>query len=331
MSGPGTRVVPWCATLGGVDLRTDIFAELLARCTFPEAGTPVTCAVSGGADSLGLMVLAVAAGNEVTAVHVDHGARPGSDLEADVVRAAAAHVGAAFCSERVEVAPGPNFEARARAARYAVLPDDVMTGHTADDQAETILLNVMRGSGLEGLAGMRPGPRHPILSLRRTETRALCLTHGLEPVDDPSNDDPRFRRNRVRHELLPLVDDIADRDVVPLLVRLAGHAREAADHLAEQAQRLDPTDASALTTAPIPIARMAVRRWLRPCSDHGHPPDAATIDRVLAVARKGCVATDVGGGWRVARTAGRLRLEAPGDPGGTMPGDTPWDDPRPAH
>ena len=294
--------------LDGAD---DLVTELLARCTFAPADQPVVCAVSGGADSLALLVLAAAGHERVTAVHVDHGLRAGSDREADVVRHAAARVGAAFRSERVDVAPGPNLEARARTARFAALPSGACTGHTADDQAETVLLQVLRGAGLDGLAAMRPDEQHPILRLRRAETRALCAASGLVPIEDPSNADPAFRRNRVRAEVLPLLGDVAERDVVPLLARLADHARGAGDHLAELAAPLDPTDAAALTAAPDAVARVAVRTWLRSCSPDHHPPDTAAVDRVLAVARLDAVATDVGGGWRVARTAGRLRLEPP--------------------
>jgi tRNA(Ile)-lysidine synthase len=282
---------------------------LLARCAFPEAGTAVTCAVSGGADSLALLVLATEAGCAVTAVHVDHGARAGSAEEAQVVAAAAARFGASFRGERVVVAPGPNFEARARAARYGVLPAGVLTGHTADDQAETVLLNLLRGAGIDGLAGMRRDGRRPILGLRRSETEALCRSLGLDPVVDPTNDDPSFRRNRVRHEVLPLLDDVAARDIVPLVARLADHAREVSDHLREEAALVDVHDARALSTTPPAVARVAVREWLRSCSDDRHPPDAATVDRVLRVADLASTATDVGGGWRVARTAGQLRLE----------------------
>lgn len=285
--------------------------QLLARCRFPAPGSPLTCAVSGGADSLALLWLAVEAGCVVTAAHVDHGTRAGSAAEADVVRAAAAGLGAAFVSRRVVVEPGPNYEARARTARYGALPDDVATGHTADDQAETLLLNLLRGSGLDGIAAMRPDHRRPLLALRRAETHALCAAVGLEPVVDPSNDDPRFRRNRVRHELLPLLDDIADRDVVPLLARLAAHARAGVEHVDDLATTVDPTDAAALVAASPVVARAAVRAWLRAASPDGHPPDAATVDRVLAVARLEVVGTDVGRGWRVRRHRGRLRLEPP--------------------
>ncbi|HXN59136.1 MAG TPA: ATP-binding protein, partial [Acidimicrobiales bacterium] len=101
---------------------TQLVCDLLARCTFPPPGTPVACAVSGGADSLALLVLAAAACCEVTAYHVDHGLRAGSDTEAEVVAGAAERVGARFESRRVSVAPGPNLEARARSARYGTLP-----------------------------------------------------------------------------------------------------------------------------------------------------------------------------------------------------------------
>jgi tRNA(Ile)-lysidine synthase len=286
---------------------------LVARCAFPPAGTQATCAVSGGADSLALLVLAVAAGCEVTAVHVDHGLRPGSGGEADVVRRAAERFGAGFRAERVTVAPGANVEARARAARYGVLPADVLTGHTADDQAETVLLNLLRGAGLDGLAGMAPG-RRPLRRLRRRETRELCAALGLEPVADPTNDDPGFRRNRIRHELLPLLDAIAERDVVPVIARQADLARADAALLDELAAALDPTDARALAAARAALARRAVRAWLRSAGPGGpecHPPDAAATERVLAVARGEAVACELPGGWRVARSGGRLRIEGP--------------------
>lgn len=289
--------------------------ELLARCSFPAAGTEVACAVSGGADSLALLVLAVEAGCDVTAVHVDHGTRHGSAAEAEVVAVAAARFGAAFEGVRVDVAEGPNYEARARDARYAVLPVGVLTGHTMDDQAETVLLQLLRGAGLDGLAGMR-GDRRPLLALRRRETRALCEAVGLTPVEDPMNADPSFRRSRVRHELLPLLDDIAEREVTPLLARTASIVGVDRDALASLAVALDPTDARALAAAPVALARIAVRRWVQAATEATHPPSLASVDRVLAVARGEREATEVEGGWRVARTAQRLRVEAPHSPAG---------------
>src|SRR5690606_32800997 len=110
----------------------------------------------------------------------------------------------------------------ARTARFAVLPPAVATGHTADDQAETLLLHLLRGAGLDGLAAMAPGPRHPILGLRRYETRTVCDRLAVRVAADPTNRDPAFRRNRVRHELLDHLSDVASRDVVPILARTAG-------------------------------------------------------------------------------------------------------------
>ena len=282
--------------------------DLLARCTFPPAGAAVDCAVSGGPDSLALLVLAAEAGCAVTAWHVDHGLRPGSDAEADVVAQAAARWGAAFEARAAPCEPGPNLEARARQARYGELPTGVLTGHTADDQAETVLLNLMRGSGPDGLAGIDPA-RRPLLGLRRHETQALCESLSLEPVRDPSNLDPAHRRNRIRHELLPLLCDIAERDVVPIIARGAGLMGAIRDLIDDLATAIDPTDAKVVAAAPEPLAQMALRRWIQRETGADHPPDAATIERVLAVARNDARSTEIGGGWRVTRSAQRLGLQ----------------------
>lgn len=266
------------------------------------------CGVSGGADSLALLVLATTAGCEVTAVHVDHGLRSGSADDAGVVAAAALHAGASFRSEVVRVEPGSNLEARARAARLSVLGPDAALGHTADDRLETMLVNLLRGAGTDGLAAIRRGVRHPILGLRRVETRALCRAEGLIPVEDPTNTDPAFVRNRIRHEAIPLLEDIAGRDLVPVLERQADLLADVVDHLADQAGSIDVTDAPSLRAAPLALARVAVREWLRADHPERHPPDAATVERVLAVARGQAVATDVGRGRSVRRSRGRLSL-----------------------
>ena len=283
--------------------------ELLARCPFPPPGTAISCGVSGGADSLALLILATAAGCEVTAVHVDHGIRPGSEQEADLVAAAAERFGAHFRSERVTVLPGPNLQARARAARYGVLPADVFTGHTCDDQAETMILNLLRGAGRPGLAGIRRVQRRPLLALRRTETAALCRAEGIEPFEDPSNVDPKHRRTRVRLEVLPLLNDVAGRDVVPILSRQGELMGEESDLLDRLASVLDPTDVAALRDAEIAVARRAVRAWLWRGMGGDHPVDAAAIDRVLDVVHHDARAAEVQGGWRVVRSEGRLHLD----------------------
>ncbi len=301
-------------------------APLLERCTFPEPGTTLTCGVSGGADSLALLVLASAAGCAVRAVHVDHGLRPGSAGEAAAVEDAARRFGASFETVPVEVGDGPNLEARARAARRAVLGPDAATGHTADDQAETVLLNLLRGAGVDGLAAMRAGPTHPLLGLRRTETVGLCEQLGLTPLADPSNRDPRFARNRVRHELLPLCSAIAGRDVVPILARQASLLAGDADLLAVLASFVDPEHAAAVGSAPEPVGRRAVRAWLT--GDSPHPPPADAVERVLEVARTARVATEVPGGRRVVRRSGRLSVGAPEETGPVRSAGAPVRSPR---
>lgn len=309
----------------GVDGVLPRAGELLRRCDFPPAGSPVTVAVSGGPDSLALLVLACAAGLDVTAVHVDHGIRPGSGDEAALVKETASRFGAGFEARTVAVEPGPDLEARARRARYNVLPRGVMTGHTMDDQAETVLINLLRGAGLDGLAGMsrrRPAApaetpagvaTRPLLRLRRSETAGLCAAVGLTPFRDPSNDDSSFLRNRVRSQLLPMLCELAGRDVVPILARQAELIGEDADLLDELAAGIDATDTRSLTAAPGPLARRAVRRWLRSeangADDELHPPSAAEVARVMTVAEGIATACEVAGGRRVARTAGRLRVE----------------------
>ena len=272
--------------------------------------------MSGGADSLALLALAVAASLDVTAIHVDHGLRPGSGAESDLVARAAGDVGAHMRALAVSVPPGPNLEARARQARYQVLPPDVLTGHTADDLAETVVLNLLRGAGLDGLAGIRPegGPSghvgHPLLAIRRSETEALCRLLGWQPLQDPSNQDLALLRNRVRHEVIPFLSSVAERDLTPLLCRQAGLLADEAEVLEALGSRIDPTDARALAEAPVALARRAVRRWLTDV----HPPDAATVERVLAVARGEVVACEIPGGHRVSRSQQRLTLHRNHDP-----------------
>ncbi len=259
-----------------------------------------------------MVALAAAADLDIDAVHVNHGLHPDAGRHSEIAEASATRLGTRFRCVTVDVAPGPNLEARARAARRRALGTDALTGHTADDQAETILLALLRGAGASGLSGITPSPTKPILELRRTDTARLCDELGMTVANDPTNDDPRFRRNRVRHELLPLLDDIAERDTTPLIARTGSLLRGDDEVLDQSAARLDPTDARALDTAPTALARRAIRSWLiaHTSDAEQHPPNLATVDRVLDVARGVTLACDVGGGWRVERSKQRLRLFA---------------------
>jgi tRNA(Ile)-lysidine synthase len=248
--------------------------------------------------------LASLTGEEVVAHHVDHGLRPNGPDESNHVANLASKVGAGFRSVALSIEDGPNLEARAREARFASLPKDVLTGHTADDQAETILLHLLRGGGPDALAGMRDD-QHPIIRLRRADTESVCQIFQWRPTEDPSNDDPRFRRNRIRHEVLPLLNKVAERDVVPLLVRAGQIAEKDAELLDRLAREIDATDAVAVASAPIALARRSIRAWLR----EGHPPDLASVERVLQVARGEALGTEITGGRSVRRTDGKLRVE----------------------
>jgi tRNA(Ile)-lysidine synthase len=288
---------------------------------FSGLTAPLVVACSGGPDSVALLVLAADAGLAPVAVYVDHGIRPGSERDFGVVRAAAEALGVHARCERVVVGDGPNLEARARDARYAALElarDEigataVLVAHTADDQAETVLLNVMRGSATAGLAGMaarRGAVVRPLLHLRRADVRATVEARGLATVDDEMNRDPRFRRAWVRHELLPMLGRGAERDLVPVLARQADLLRDESELLDELADALlteaDPVAPSTrvLRQAPVALRRRALRRWLGP-----PPPSADEIERVMEIVQGRVVAAELAGGRRVRRSHGRLHRD----------------------
>ncbi len=284
----------------------------------PRARVVVAC--SGGADSLALLALACEAGLSVHAVYVDHGLRPGTGLDARTVEGAAARFGARAHVARVDVGHGPNLEARARAARYAALErvrvdvgaEAILVAHTRDDQAETVLLHLLRGAASTGRAGMaerRGYVRRPLLSFRRRDTHELCARLGLVPVHDPMNDDLHHRRVWLRREIVPMLERGARRDLVEVIARQAELMRDDDDLLESLSAGHDPADARALTALPPALARRVVRRWLAAPD----LPAAATVERVLAVARGDVRAAQIPGGDRVERVRGRLeRIPAAG-------------------
>ncbi len=292
---------------------------------------PVVVACSGGADSIGLLVLAAAAGLAPIAVYVDHGLRADSAADAEVVAAAAQEVGVDWRVVRVEIAPGSNLEARARTARYAALHEAraalgataILVGHTADDQAETVLLNLLRGAASAGLAGMaarRGVVARPLLRVRRAPVRAVAASRGLTVVDDPTNADTRWRRAWIRHTVLPLLEQGAQRDLVPILTRQAEVFRAESEFLdalgddvltAATGSGADGSGAGGLAvhplrTAPEVVVRRALRRWVG-----APPPSADEVERILAVVRGDRVACELSGGRRVRRAAGRVLIDDP--------------------
>ena len=201
---------------------------------------------------------------------------------------------------RVAVADGPNLEARARDARRAVLPAGALTGHTADDRAATLLVNLLRGAGRRRAGGDGSRRRRARSSTCGAPRPSRCARHtACVPVVDPTNDDRRFVRNRVRDELLPLMADIAGRDVVPLLVRTATVLADDAALAAGQADGLDADRRpGAGRRARRPLARRVVRRWLTGIVDGGSGYAARRGDR------------GAGARGRAAASAGRARSPA---------------------
>ncbi|MBH01356.1 MAG: tRNA lysidine(34) synthetase TilS [Acidimicrobiaceae bacterium] len=287
-------------------MSSDLLSELQARCIFPPSGTEVDCAVSGGADSLALLLLAVNAGLKVTAWHVDHGLRETSSDEGKMVFEVASDLGVKANCLKAFIEDGPNLEARARDVRRDVLPPQILTGHTADDQAETVILNLLRGSGVQGTAGIGDPHRRPILDLRRHETKKLCLSEQLDPVNDPMNLDPRFTRNRIRNEVIPLLAEVTGRDPVPLLARHANLAGEASGILADLIKDLDITDVRSVADVPDPVVRFAIQDWLT--DKLGLPADSSSVNRVLQIVRGEIKGTEIPGGFRVDRSQGKVRF-----------------------
>lgn len=292
----------------GLDLAT-----ILSRCNFPSAtsqgtefGRSYECAVSGGQDSLCLVVLAKLVGLEPTAHHVDHGLRNGSDLEAERLRSMLFDLEIPVVSHTIEIHGRSNLEERARELRYASLPVDVATGHTLDDQAETMMINLLRGAGLKGMSGMEPSTSKPLLAVRRYETAAVCESVGLDPIIDESNFDSSFLRNRVRHELLPLMSQISGRDVSALLARQASMLLSEDEYLDMESEligRLEPKLWSSQS-------RVLLRRYLRrqvglAC---GVRIDQATTLRLEDVVRGEVRACNVEGGFIFRKSKGRFEI-----------------------
>lgn len=253
-----------------------------------------------------MLILAVTAGCRPKVVHVDHRLRPESASDAQHTATLASALGLEFELIEAKVEPGPNLEERARTARYGALPSDAMVGHTADDQAETVLINLLRGAGISGLAGMRRDLRRPILDLRRAQTQQVCDLAGYVPIEDSMNQDMSFLRNRVRHELLPLLSEMSGRDVVPLLCRTADMCRDADTLLDSVNADVDATDTKAVKRLPPAEARWVIRRWIT--QELGQPPDLASVQRILEVVAGDSVGTNIPGGHQVRRSRGRLSL-----------------------
>ena len=213
-----------------------------------------------------------------TALIVDHGLQSGSATVAATAQRQAEYLGCVDAQVlTVQVAGDGGPEAAARNARYIALADarrdrPVLLAHTLDDQAETVLLGLGRGSGARSIAGMRPYDPpwcRPLLGVRREVTHAACAELGLNVWHDPHNSDRRFTRTRLRHEVLPLMEEVLGGGVAEALARTATALRgdtELIDSLIAQAMSAastpDGLDTEALTALADPVRRGVIRSWL---------------------------------------------------------------------
>jgi tRNA(Ile)-lysidine synthase len=260
-------------------------------------GDSVLVAVSGGPDSLALAAAAAHVlprlGLHGLAVAVDHGLQPGSADQAERAAGLCRGLGLDAVVRAADVGGLGGPEAAARAARYAVLDAAadaaaarvVLLGHTLDDQAETVLLGLARGSGARSLSGMpeRAGRwLRPFLGVRRATTRAACAALGLAGWDDPHNADRRFARSRVRHDVLPVLEEALGPGVAEALARSARLLRDDADALDDLADKsaADDLDVAGLATLPRAVRCRVLRRAAVAA---GSPAGALTAAHVAAM------------------------------------------------
>ena len=323
------------------DLLNRDVLERAIRASFERQAGRILVAVSGGVDSLALMVVASrVAGGRTGVASLDHGLRPEAAGEVAQVRELARSLGLPFHTESLHLRPGPGMEARARKARYAALEGiarehgyaAIATAHTADDQAETLLMRLARGAALRGAAGIRAGgPRllRPLLSVRRADTEALVAAEGLEPVRDPSNADLSLFRARIRHDVLPVLEKAAGPSVVERLARFARSAAEdeelLAGYAAEAFARVRDgagLDAVGVRALPWPLRGRVLRAWLEelghPVSDRLLRQVAEAIDRGGRTGLPGRAVLATEGSW--VRVLPRTSLSGP-SPRGLAEGD----------
>ena len=272
------------------------------------AGEPLLVMLSGGADSTCLLDAAVKLGARVSALHVNYGLR-GEQSEADEAwcRELCSRLDVPLHVERVELdAEGGNLQARARDARYAAaerLADgDYAAAHTRSDQAETVLYRLASSPGRRALAGMAPRRGRlvrPLLDATHSDTREHCRAARLRWREDASNADPRFARSRVRHELLPVLEEIAP-GAEATIAETAGRLRDEAELLDAVVDAALTDDLAEIAALPPALGREVLRKLA------GGP---IRVDAVLALAgRDGTVTADVGGGTRAVVEYGRVRF-----------------------
>jgi tRNA(Ile)-lysidine synthase len=298
------------------------------RLALSDIRGPVLVACSGGADSLALAAATafVRRDQPASLATIDHGLQDGSADRARQVAALGYELGFdPVFAVRVDVGRAGGPEAAARQARYAALDRvgadaAILLGHTLDDQAETVLLGLGRGSGPRSIAGMRAVDgryRRPLLGVRRATTRAACAALGLTPWEDPHNEDPSFRRSRLRHEVLPLLDEVLAGGVAEALARTALLLQQDLDALDQLAAvpdgrtRADELPVAELAARSTAVRIRILRHWLATVCPHAlSAVHLAALDD-LVVAWRGQGPIDLPGGYRVERASGTLKVRPP--------------------
>ena len=286
------------------------------------AGQPLLIMLSGGADSVCLLDVAVRLGADVSALHVNYGLRAAADEDEAHCRALCEHLGVPLTVEQARLPDEGNVQEHARDVRYAVAErvagGDYAAAHTASDQAETVLYRLAVSPGRGALLGMEPRRGRlvrPLLDVTRADTRAYCEQRGLAWREDASNDDPRFARARVRHGLLAAMLEVAP--------SAEGTVAETARQLREEAEVLDAVAADALAgLGGGPVVELAALRALPPATARlvlrelaAVPLDSARVDEVLRLGdRGGTKAVDLPGGVRAVVEYGMLRFDREGPP-----------------
>ena len=278
-----------------------------------RTGEPLLVLLSGGADSVCLLDVAVDLEAGVSALHVNYGLREGADGDEALCRELCDRMGVPLTVERPGAAPAGNLQAWAREARYAaaerIAAGDYATGHTLSDQAETVVYRLASSPGRGALLGMEPRRGRlvrPLLEVTRADTREWCRHRGLEWRDDPTNDDVAYARARVRHRVMPELHELspgAERNIAES-ARLLRDEREVLDVAVEAAlERLGPApDLTVLRHEPAGLARLVVARLA------GVHVRRDLVARLLAFDARGSHELDIGGGVRAVVEYGRLRF-----------------------
>jgi tRNA(Ile)-lysidine synthetase-like protein len=271
-------------------------------------------ALSGGADSATLAYMIRHLGRDLRAVHAHHGL-PASDRLEEAARAVAAAVRVGLEVVRIEIPPGASIEGQARKARYAALlsalrpGETLLTAHTLDDQAETVMMSLLRGAGPTGLAGIPPhigSVARPMLAVRRSDTRELAGLAGLPFYDDPTNLDRSRRRNALRLELLPDLAARFNQRLAESLARSAALVRSDESYLQDEATVVPLADAGTSLSIPLgalfAVGRPVADRALRRCLSRMRPPYGGSADEmedVWSVASRARLSVILGGGLEV--------------------------------